>query len=68
MIDIKNEFEKHGAIHKGSWPIRGYEFRESESIVGDFFVGLPLDEDQQPELTDKRIDEWASQIKREFDL
>ncbi len=44
----------------------GYEFEESEAIIGGKFVGLPLDEDFEPELTDKRIADWISQIRDEF--
>lgn len=68
MMDIKTEFEKNGAKHIGSWPVEGYEFRESESIEGGKFVGLALDEDQQPELTDSRIDEWTSMLKKELGI
>lgn len=68
MIDIKREFEKHGAVHCGYWPIKGYEYRESESIEDGKFVGLALDEDQQPELTEERVTGWTEQIKREFGL
>jgi flavodoxin I len=68
MIEIKKEFEKNGAKHIGSWPVEGYEFRESESIEKGKFVGLALDEDQQPDLTDSRIDEWTSQIKKELGI
>lgn len=68
MIDIKKEFEKNGAKHTGSWPSEGYEFKESESLEDGKFVGLALDEDQQPELTGQRIDDWTSQLKKEFGM
>jgi flavodoxin I len=32
------------------------------------FVGLALDKDNQSELTDSRIQEWATQLKSEFGL
>jgi flavodoxin I len=68
MIDIKKEFDKNGAMHTGSWPVEGYEFRDSESILEGKFVGLSLDEDQQPELTEKRIDEWTTLVKKDFGI
>ncbi|MCS7030363.1 MAG: flavodoxin FldA [Gloeomargarita sp. SKYG116] len=52
----------------GYWPIEGYEFNASKALRGDKFVGLALDEDNQPELTAKRIQAWAEQLKREFGL
>ncbi len=43
-----------------------YEFEDSEAIVDGKFVGLPIDEDFEPELTDKRIADWLGTIKAEF--
>lgn len=68
MKDIKREFEKNGARHIGYWPTDGYEYRESESIENGMFVGLALDEDHQPEHTDRRIDTWTSQVKKEIGI
>lgn len=44
----------------------GYEFEESEAMIDGRFIGLALDEDFEPELTDKRITSWVSQIGNEF--
>lgn len=44
----------------------GYDFEESESVVDDQFVGLVIDEDNQSELTDERIEKWVAQIKAEL--
>lgn len=68
MILLKQEFEKRGVTTVGPWPTEGYNFEESHSIVDGKFVGLVLDEDQQHELTEKRIDKWTSQIKHEFGI
>jgi flavodoxin I len=62
---IKNEFEIAGAKLIGRWPTEGYEFTGSESVEGDEFLGLALDEDQQDEMTDERIDTWIKQISKE---
>ncbi|PVX52602.1 flavodoxin I [Balneicella halophila] len=43
----------------------GYEFDESISEVDGQFVGLVIDEDNQSELTDGRIEKWVKQIKEE---
>ena len=43
-----------------------YEFEDSEAIIDGKFIGLPVDEDFEPELTDKRIGEWLDSIKAEF--
>lgn len=44
-----------------------YTFDESEALVDGIFVGLPIDEDFQPELTDQRITDWVDQLCKEFE-
>ncbi len=59
-----------GAKILGYWPTEGYEFDASKAKLADQdkFVGLGIDEDQQPELTGKRIDQWCLQLKEELNL
>jgi len=54
----------------GYWSIAGYEFEASKALTedGKEFVGLAIDEDQQPELTDERVNAWVAQIEDEFDF
>lgn len=68
MRAIKEQFELNGAVHKGLWPVKGYEFKESDSVEKDMFFGLALDNDQQKDMSDGRIDKWTDQIKKEFGL
>lgn len=67
MHDIALE---NGAEPVGYWATDGYEFDESKAVTEDeaFFVGLGIDEDQQPEMTAERVDEWVDQIKEEMSL
>ena len=44
----------------------GHKFEESLAIVDGHFCGLALDEDNQDELSDERIQKWASQVKAEL--
>ena len=44
----------------------GYEFDESEAIDGGQFLGLGIDNDNQEELTEKRINEWVEKIIDKF--
>ncbi len=39
-----------------------YVFDESKAVVNDHFVGLPLDEDNESELTEERIESWLEII------
>jgi len=50
----------------GQWPTSGYSFIESDAVRNKKFVGLPIDEDNQAELTDKRLADWVSELKKEF--
>lgn len=44
----------------------GYTFDDSKAVDGDRFVGLAIDEDNQDDLTEERIDSWVNQIKSNF--
>ena len=51
----------------GKWSTEGYEHTESKAEVEEgIFLGLALDEDNQPELTDERVETWVTQIIKEF--
>ncbi len=50
----------------GEWPTEGYQFDESEAVVDGKFVGLVIDEDNQPKLTAGRINAWVDQLKKDF--
>lgn len=62
--------EQNGAKIIGHWPTEGYEFEASKAATEDksAFIGLGLDEDQQPELTTDRLNRWCKQIHQEFGL
>ncbi|QJC31320.1 flavodoxin FldA [Enterobacteriaceae endosymbiont of Macroplea mutica] len=53
----------------GYWPNNGYFYRKTKSLKNkDYFVGLPLDEDRQSELTDIRVKQWITQLLKELQL
>lgn len=59
--------EKQGGKIVGEFPIGDeYYFEESKAVVDGKFVGLALDEDNQSEFTDSRIEQWCNDIKNEF--
>ena len=58
-------------LHKGAKIVGrvetdGYDFRESEALYDGKFIGLPVNEDFEPELTDERVNNWVEKIKTEF--
>ena len=50
----------------GSWPTKGYKYYFSSAEKDGKFVGLVLDEDSQPELTNGRVKAWVAQLKKEL--
>ena len=43
----------------------GYTFDSSKSVVDGKFCGLPIDEDNESELSDQRLADWVQQINSE---
>lgn len=64
--EFQEEFLSCNAKIIGQWPIEGYKFDHSEGVENDMFYGLALDEDNQENLTEGRIDKWLEEIKKEF--
>lgn len=52
-----------GATVIGQISTDGYDFEYSRAVVDGQFVGLPLDDDTEPEMTDERIDAWVGKLK-----
>ncbi|MFC2114702.1 flavodoxin [Bacteroidota bacterium] len=50
----------------GFTSIEGYVFESSRAIRDDKFMGLMLDQDNQANLSGKRIKDWVSQIRKEL--
>jgi flavodoxin I len=54
--------EGKGFKHAGENPIDGYSFDSSRAVKNGKFVGLALDEDNESNLTEQRIDLWIAGI------
>lgn len=65
---LANVLLQNGATLVGEVDPSGYEFEDSESIMDGKFVGLPIDEDFEAELTDERISNWIKSLKPAFEL
>lgn len=65
---LEEKISSLGGITIGYWPIDGYEFTESKAVKNGKFVGLAIDEDNQSELTEKRIKKWVAQLKVDFGI
>ncbi|WP_126147943.1 flavodoxin FldA [Synechococcus elongatus] len=65
---LEEKISSLGSQTVGYWSIEGYDFNESKAVRNNQFVGLAIDEDNQPDLTKNRIKAWVSQLKSEFGL
>lgn len=61
---IHEEIEKTGATLIGETSTEGYDFSESRAVVNGKFLGLAIDEVNQPELTDERVESWTAELKK----
>ena len=57
-----------GATVVGFWPVDGYEFEQSKALNADgtHFVGLALDDENEFDLSEQRLQQWCQQIMGEF--
>jgi len=58
--------EENGANLIGKCNTEGYTFTDSEAVVDDIFIGLPIDEDNEEELTEERLSNWLKEISTDF--
>lgn len=49
----------------GYTSVRGYNYYYSTAEKDEKFVGLAIDNDTQPDLTEKRLKDWVKQIRKE---
>ena len=63
LIYLYDSFEQCGATLIGQCSTEGYQFKHSKAIVDGQFVGLPLDQENQKELTTKRLETWLKTLQ-----
>ncbi len=55
-----------GASCVGAWSVDDYDFYTATAVRDGKFIGLPLDEYNQSELSEQRMSDWVAQIKEEI--
>ncbi|NLI99794.1 MAG: flavodoxin [Bacteroidales bacterium] len=50
----------------GQTPDEGYTYDDSMALVDGMFVGLPIDEDNEYDMTAERLERWVEKLKEEF--
>lgn len=64
--EIYEVIKDKGCEIVGKVPLDGYGYDASRAEVEGEFVGLPLDEENQGNISDKRINKWVEQLKDQF--
>jgi flavodoxin I len=67
MFELYEKVRELGGEIVGSWPTEGYNFKQSKAVIDGSFLGLVLDVDRQPELTQDRLSRWIAQISKELE-
>ena len=62
MGELYNGIKTSGAHFVGSVGTDDYSFDDSEALVDGKFIGLPLDDVNEDDKTDSRIDAWIADI------
>lgn len=60
--ELFNALKSSGARFVGAVDVDGYTFGDSEAVVDGKFVGLPLDDVNEDNKTDTRIEAWIAAI------
>lgn len=63
---LAKKLKEAGAHLVGAVSTEGYSFEASEAVQNGEFVGLALDNDNQEDQTQARIDAWVEKIKPNF--
>ena len=58
----RTEFKVSGATFVGAVETNGYSYDDSEAVIDGKFVGLPLDDINEDDKTDVRIEAWIAAI------
>lgn len=64
--EVHDCFAGQGAKMIGYTDPSAYEFEESKSVRDGVFLGLPLDNDNEADLTPDRVTAWCSQVLSEI--
>ena len=67
MEELYTAFKKAGGNLIGHVSGDGYIFDDSKSMIDGMFCGLPIDEDNESEKTQERLESWCKQLLSQVD-
>lgn len=62
------KIQERGGELVGAWPADGYNYVGSVALDGDHFLGLALDQENQADLTQSRLETWLPQVLTAFGI
>ena len=62
--ELYNGIKASGARFVGAVSPDGYTFDDSEAVIDGKFIGLPLDDVNEDDKTDSRINAWVAEISQ----
>lgn len=63
---LASKVKTRGGELVGAWPTTGYQFENSLALEGDHFMGLALDEENESNLTQARLESWLLMVLDAF--
>ena len=60
---IHEKIKDSGATFIGAVDTEDYTFDDSAALYDGKFIGLPIDEDNESDMTDDRLEKWVADIK-----
>merc|ERR1712093_81529 len=63
--ELHSAVSKTGATLVGKTDTKDYSFEDSKAVVGGKFLGLPLDDDNEDDKTESRVEKWCAQLSKE---
>lgn len=55
--------QKGAQIYGDKWSTEGYDFEASSAVVDGAFVGLAIDQENEEDLTDERVEKWVKNLE-----
>lgn len=62
IADMADALEAKGIKRIGDWPCADYTFKASRAQQGDTFKGLVIDQDNEADKTEERLNTWANRL------
>jgi flavodoxin I len=67
MGELARLLRSRGARLVGRWGVEDYRFSGSTAVEDGAFLGLALDQENQPTRSEERLRQWVGQLRAELD-